>query len=205
MVSFRINYFPSLGEQMAHLFNRNVLLGVSGGIAAYKSAELVRQLQELGASVRVIMTRGAQEFITPLTLQALSGNPVHTELLDEHAELGMGHIELARWADLLLIAPATANTLAKLAHGLADDPLGCVALALRPEAKVLVAAAMNGSMWRHPATVANVATLTAWGAEFIGPDEGLLSCGYEGIGRLWPVDEIANRALELLGLEQAND
>ena len=114
-------------------------------------------------------------------------------------------IRAADEADLMLIAPATANTLAKLAHGLADDALGCVALALRPEAKVLVAPAMNGSMWRHPATVANVATLTARGAEFVGPDDGLLSCGYEGIGRLWPVDGIANRALELLGLEQAND
>ena len=106
---------------------------------------------------------------------------------------------------MLLIAPATANTVAKLAHGLADDALGCVALALRPEAKVLVAPAMNGSMWRHPATVANVATLTKRGAEFVGPDEGLLSCGYDGIGRLWPVDGIAGRALELLGLEQSND
>ena len=106
---------------MAHLFNRNVLLGVSGGIAAYKSAELIRQLQERGASVRVIMTRGAQEFITPLTLQALSGNPVYTELLDERAELGMGHIELARWADLLLIAPATADLIARLSAGGADD------------------------------------------------------------------------------------
>ncbi len=102
---------------MAHLLNRNVLLGVSGGIAAYKSAELVRQLQELGANVRVVMTRGAREFITPLTLQALSGNPVHTELLDEEAEMGMGHIELARWADLLLIAPATADLMARLAAG----------------------------------------------------------------------------------------
>jgi phosphopantothenoylcysteine synthetase/decarboxylase len=106
---------------------------------------------------------------------------------------------------LLLIAPATANTMAKLAHGLADDALGCVALALRPEAKVLIAPAMNGSMWRHPATVDNVATLRARGSEFAGPDDGLLSCGYVGIGRLWPVDGIASRALELLGLEQAND
>lgn len=114
---------------MAHLFNRNILLGVSGGIAAYKSAELVRQLQELGASVRVIMTRGAQEFITPLTLQALSGHPVHTDLLDAEAEQGMGHIELARWADLLLIAPATADILARLASGRADDLLTAAALA----------------------------------------------------------------------------
>ncbi|HAN69830.1 MAG TPA: bifunctional 4'-phosphopantothenoylcysteine decarboxylase/phosphopantothenoylcysteine synthetase, partial [Halieaceae bacterium] len=114
---------------MAHLFNRNVVLGVSGGIAAYKSAELVRQLKERGADVRVVMTRGAQEFITPLTLQALSGNPVHTELLDTEAELGMGHIELARWADLLIIAPATADLIARLASGRADDLLTTVALA----------------------------------------------------------------------------
>ena len=114
---------------MAHLFNRNVLLGVSGGIAAYKSAQLIRDLQERGATVRVIMTHGAQEFITPLTLQALSGNPVHTELLDERAEQGMGHIELARWADLLLIAPATADLIARLSIGRADDLLSTVALA----------------------------------------------------------------------------
>lgn len=114
---------------MAHLFKRNVLLGVTGGIAAYKSAELIRQLQLLGANVRVIMTHGAREFITPLTLQALSGNPVHTELLDEQAEQGMGHIELARWADLLLIAPATADLLARLATGRADDLLTTTALA----------------------------------------------------------------------------
>ena len=126
---------------MGHLFNRNVLLGVSGGIAAYKSAELVRQLQERGANVRVIMTRGAQAFITPLTLQALSGKPVHTELLDEKAEQGMGHIELARWADLLLIAPATADLIARLAAGRGDDLLTTVALAC--PAPLMLAPAMN--------------------------------------------------------------
>ncbi|MCB1841401.1 MAG: bifunctional 4'-phosphopantothenoylcysteine decarboxylase/phosphopantothenoylcysteine synthetase, partial [Halioglobus sp.] len=129
---------------MAHLFNRNVLLGVSGGIAAYKSAELVRQLAERGASVRVIMTHGAREFITPLTLQALSGNPVHTELLDSEAELGMGHIELARWADLLLVAPATADLLARLSSGRADDLLTTVALAT--PAPLMLAPAMNQQM-----------------------------------------------------------
>ena len=122
-LSTPFDYFPCSGPAMAHLFNRNVVVGISGGIAAYKSAELVRQLQEMGASVRVIMTRGAREFITPLTLQALSGNPVHTELLDTEAELGMSHIELARWADLLLIAPVTADLLARLAAGRADDLL----------------------------------------------------------------------------------
>ena len=130
---------------MAHLFNRNVLLGVSGGIAAYKSAELTRQLLELGANVRVIMTRGAQEFITPLTLQALSGNPVHTELLDAEAELGMSHIELARWADLLLVAPATADLLARLAAGRADDLLTTVALATAAPLLLAPATALSRS------------------------------------------------------------
>ena len=138
---------------MAHLFNRNVLLGVSGGIAAYKSAELTRQLLELGANVRVIMTRGAQEFITPLTLQALSGNPVHTELLDAEAELGMSHIELARWADVVLIAPATAEVMARIVSGGAPDLLTTICLAT--EAPLALAPAMNHVMWNNPATQAN--------------------------------------------------
>ncbi|HEY7776258.1 MAG TPA: flavoprotein, partial [Kineobactrum sp.] len=152
---------------MAHLFNRNIVLGISGGIAAYKSAELVRQLKQLGADVRVIMTRGAREFITPLTLQALSGQPVHTDLLDVEAELGMGHIELARWADLLLIAPATADLLARLAAGRADDLLTTVALATA--APKLLAPAMNQQMWRDPATGANIATLQSRGMHLVGP------------------------------------
>ena len=167
---------------MAHLFNRNVLLGVSGGIAAYKSAELTRQLLELGANVRVIMTRGAQEFITPLTLQALSGNPVHTELLDAEAELGMSHIELARWADLLLVAPATADLLARLASGRADDLLTTVALATA--APLLLAPAMNQQMWRDKATAANVATLCARGCKLVGPASGEQACGDIGPGRM---------------------
>ncbi|MEE4144176.1 MAG: bifunctional phosphopantothenoylcysteine decarboxylase/phosphopantothenate--cysteine ligase CoaBC [Halieaceae bacterium] len=167
---------------MAHLFNRNVLLGVSGGIAAYKSAELIRQLQELGASVRVIMTRGAQEFITPLTLQALSGNPVHTDLLDAEAELGMSHIELARWADLVLVAPATADLLARLAAGRADDLLTTVALATA--APLLLAPAMNQQMWRGKATAANVATLCARGCALVGPASGEQACGDIGPGRM---------------------
>src|SRR5210317_2025366 len=141
---------------MAHLFNRNVLVGISGGIAAYKSAELVRLLIQQGATARVIMTRGAMEFITPLTLQALSGNPVHTELLDAEAEQGMSHIELARWADLLLIAPATADLIARLAAGRADDLLTTVTLAT--SAPLLLAPAMNQQMWKDPATAANMAT-----------------------------------------------
>ncbi len=180
---------------MAHLFNRNVLLGVSGGIAAYKSAELVRQLQERGATVRVIMTRGAQEFITPLTLQALSGHPVHTELLDEEAERGMGHIELARWADLLLIAPATADLLARLAHGRADDLLTTVALATA--APVLLAPAMNQQMWRDPATAANLEILLERGFRSVGPASGEQACGDVGPGRMEQPEQIAERAASL--------
>jgi phosphopantothenoylcysteine decarboxylase/phosphopantothenate--cysteine ligase len=177
---------------MAHLFNRNVLLGVSGGIAAYKSAELVRELQERGANVRVIMTRGAQEFITPLTLQALSGQPVHTQLLDAEAELGMGHIELARWADLLLIAPATADLIARLAAGRADDLLTTVALATA--APKLIAPAMNQQMWRDQATLDNVAKLTSRDIAFIGPAEGEQACGDVGPGRMEQPEKIAATA-----------
>ncbi len=167
---------------MAHLFNRNVLVGVSGGIAAYKSAELVRQLRQLGATVRVIMTRGAREFITELTLQALSGNQVHTELLDTEAELGMSHIELARWADVLVVAPATADLLARLAAGRADDLLTTVALATA--APLLLAPAMNQQMWRDQATAANVATLAARGHTLVGPASGEQACGDVGPGRM---------------------
>ena len=180
---------------MAHLFNRNVLLGVSGGIAAYKSAELVRQLQERGANVRVIMTHGAQEFITPLTLQALSGNPVHTELLDADAELGMGHIELARWADLLLIAPATADLIARLSAGRADDLLTTVALATA--APQLLAPAMNQQMWVDPATIANTARLSDRGVQMVGPAAGQQACGDVGPGRMEEPQLIADAAANL--------
>jgi phosphopantothenoylcysteine decarboxylase/phosphopantothenate--cysteine ligase len=189
------SYFPNLGGQMAHLFNRNVLLGVSGGIAAYKSAELVRQLQERGANVRVIMTHGAQEFITPLTLQALSGNPVHTELLDADAELGMGHIELARWADLLLIAPATADLIARLSAGRADDLLTTVALATA--APQLLAPAMNQQMWKGPATIANTARLLDRGVQMVGPAAGQQACGDVGPGRMEEPQLIADAAANL--------
>jgi phosphopantothenoylcysteine decarboxylase/phosphopantothenate--cysteine ligase len=174
---------------MAHLFNRNVLLGISGGIAAYKSAELVRQLQELGANVRVIMTRGAMEFITPLTLQALSGNPVHTELLDTEAELGMSHIELARWADALVVAPATADLLARLAAGRADDLLTTVYLAT--SAPILLAPAMNQQMWKDAATARNVCVLADRGVELIGPASGEQACGDVGPGRMEDPADIA--------------
>ena len=180
---------------MAHLFNRNVLLGVSGGIAAYKSAELVRQLQERGASVRVIMTHGAQEFITPLTLQALSGNPVHTDLLDTEAEQGMGHIELARWADLLLIAPATADLIARLSGGRADDLLTTVALATA--APLMLAPAMNQQMWRDPATTANIEIMCDRGVHLVGPAAGEQACGDIGPGRMEEPPLIADAAEKL--------
>jgi phosphopantothenoylcysteine decarboxylase/phosphopantothenate--cysteine ligase len=185
---------------MAHLFNRNVLLGVSGGIAAYKSAELVRALRERGANVRVIMTRGAQEFITPLTLQALSGHPVHTELLDERAELGMGHIELARWADLLLIAPATADLIARLSVGRADDLLTTVALATA--APKLLAPAMNQQMWKDTATEANIRTMLERGTQFVGPAAGQQACGDIGLGRMEEPAAIAEAAASLFATGQ---
>lgn len=175
-------YFPCRAPPMGHLFNRRILLAVCGGIAAYKAAEVVRGLQEQGAEVRVLMTRGASEFITPLTLQALSGHAVYRDLLDEEAERGMGHIELARWADLLLIAPATADCLARLAGGRADDLLGAVQLAT--PAPVLLAPAMNQQMWRDAATDANVMTLRARGFRLVGPEAGEQACGDVGTGRM---------------------
>jgi len=171
---------------------RSVVLGVTGSIAAYKSAELASLLVKQGHEVFVVMTQDATEFITPLTLQTLSKNPVTTSFYDEKENWRPGHIALADRASLLLIAPATANVIAELAHGLANHPLTAIALATR--APILLAPAMNGKMWEHPATQENVETLKARGVEFIGPEEGMLACGYEGIGRLWKVDEIAFRA-----------
>ncbi|HJH08328.1 MAG TPA: bifunctional phosphopantothenoylcysteine decarboxylase/phosphopantothenate--cysteine ligase CoaBC [Psychrobacter pasteurii] len=167
-----------------------IVLAITGGIAAYKSALLARLLVKEGFEVRVIMTQGAQQFITPLTLQALTGNEVHTELLDTHAELGMGHIELAKWADLVLIAPASANTLARLAMGMADDLLATVCLATT--APVMVAPAMNQQMWAHPAVQLNVQTLSDMGYEMVEPDSGVQACGDVGAGRL-PEPEILLR------------
>jgi phosphopantothenoylcysteine decarboxylase len=174
----------------------NIVLGVTGSIAAFKAAEIASRLTKEGCDVHVVLTADAQRFITPVTFKPLSRNPVVTDLYDETEGWQPTHIKLADEADLLLIAPATANTLAKLALGLANDALSCIALALNPKAKVLLAPAMNGKMWLHPATQQNVAILKARGAEFIGPDEGLLSCGYEGIGRLWPVEKVVQRVLE---------
>src|SRR6266496_6292549 len=177
---------------------KNIVLGVTGSIAAHKAADLTSRLTKQGADVNVVMTADALRFITPLAFQTLSRHPVVTDLYDEEEGWKPTHIRLADEADLLLIAPATANNIAKLAGGLADDALTCIALALNTKAKVLLAPAMNGKMWLHPATRANVATLKSRGAEFIGPEEGMLSCGYEGLGRLWEVEKIAARALELL-------
>jgi phosphopantothenoylcysteine synthetase/decarboxylase len=177
---------------------KNIVLGVTGSIAAHKAADLARLLTKQKCSVRVVMTADAQRFITSLPFKVLARHPVVTDLYDEEEGWKPAHIEIADEADLLLIAPATANVIAKLAHGIADDALTCVALALNPKAKILMAPAMNGKMWLHTATQENVKTLKARGAEFVGPDEGMLSCGYEGIGRLWPVEAIAERALKLL-------
>lgn len=175
---------------------KTVILGVTGSIAAYKSAELASLLVKQGHDVFVVMTPDATEFITPLTLQTLSKNPVATSFYNEKENWRPGHIELADRADLILVAPATAHVLAELAHGFAGHPLTAIALATR--APMLLAPAMNGKMWEHPATQANVETLKARGADVIGPEEGMLACGYEGTGRLWKVEEIAFRAEFLL-------
>ncbi len=178
--------------------SKNIVLGVTGSIAAYKAADLASLLTRQGCDVHVVMTVDALRFITPLAFKVLSRHPVITDLFEEEESWQPTHIKLADEADLLLIAPATANTMAKLAYGVANDALSCIALALAPKARTLIAPAMNGKMWLHPATRQNTATLKARGVEFIGPEEGLLSCGYEGLGRLWPVDKVAQRALELL-------
>jgi len=167
-----------------------VLLGVSGGIAACKAADLVRRLRDAGAEVRVVLTPNAARFVTPLTFQALSGQPVRSDLWDESAEAGMGHIELARWADEMLIAPASADLIARLAHGLADDLL--TTLCLATEAPLRIAPAMNRQMWAHPATRANLATLRERGVAVIGPASGAQACGETGEGRLQePLDIVS--------------
>lgn len=171
---------------MQDFANKKIVLGICGGIAAYKSAHLVRELIRLGAEVRVVMTESAQQFISPLTFQALSGYEVRTKLFDYEAERAMGHIELARWADYLLIAPASANCLAKMAHGLADDLL--TTLYLVAEMPVIVCPAMNRSMWTHSATQENCEKLRQRGVVFSGPEDGSQACGEQGFGRLSEVD-----------------
>ena len=179
---------------------KSIVLGITGSIAAYKSAELASLLVKQGHQVFVVMTQDAIEFISPLTLRTLSKNPVTTSFFDEKESWQPGHIELADRANLLLIAPATAHIMAELAHGLANHPLAAIALATR--ASILLAPAMNGKMWSHPATMENVEKLKSRGVEFIGPEEGMLACGYEGLGRLWKVEDIAFRAEFLLARQE---
>ena len=187
--------FGLSGRLMSSLSNKRIILGVTGGIAAYKSAEIIRRLQDQGAEVRVVMTPAASEFIRPLTMQALSGYPVHTNLLDSEAEAGMGHIELARWADLLLIAPASADFIANMVHGRADSLLSAVHLAT--PAKVAVAPAMNQAMWNHPASLANIAVLRERGVTLIGPEDGLQACGDIGPGRMEQPDGVVSSVSRL--------
>jgi len=176
-----------------------IVLGVTGSIAAHKAIDITSQLTKQGADVHVVMTADALRFVTPLPFKTLSRHPVVTDLYDEEEGWKPTHITLADEANLLLIAPATANLIAKLAHGIADDALTCIALALSPAAKMVIAPAMNGKMWQHAATQANVAALRARGVEFVGPDSGMLSCGYEGLGRLVPVEQITKHVQQLLG------
>jgi phosphopantothenoylcysteine decarboxylase len=191
--SMRRTMFPFPNHRRSSM---TIVLGITASIAAYKAADLASQLRKAGCDVHVVMTHGAAKFITALTLQTLSRNPVTTDIFDEKAGWQPGHIDLADRADLLLIAPASADILAKLAHGFADEALTAIALATK--APLLVAPAMNGKMWLHPATQNNVTVLRGRGVEFIGPEEGMLACGYEGIGRLWPAQEIADKALAML-------
>lgn len=180
---------------MTSLANKQILLGVTGGIAAYKSADLVRRLQDAGASVQVVMTPAAQEFITPLTLQALSGNPVHTQLLDPEAEAGMGHIQLARWADLVLIAPATADFMARLTQGMGNDLLTSICLATA--APIALAPAMNQGMWHNQATQTNLDTLIKRKIHIFGPAEGGQACGDVGPGRMLEPLQLVDAAARL--------
>lgn len=179
---------------MPKLVGKNIVLGVTGGIAAYKTPELVRRLKEQGANIRVVMTSGAQAFVTPLSLQAVSGNSVSDDLLDRDAELAMGHIELAKWADLLLIAPASANTMAKLAHGMANDLLSTIALATA--APIAVAPAMNQQMWHSKPTQANLDMLKSFGMHIWGPGAGEQACGDVGLGRMLDVDDLVTLTTE---------
>ncbi len=174
-----------------NLHQRRILLGVSGGIAAYKAAELTRLLIKAGADVQVVMTAGAEAFITPLTLQALSGKAVRSSLFDLQAEQAMSHIELARWAELVLIAPASADIMARLANGLADDLLATLCLATA--APLLLAPAMNQQMWQHPATRHNTDILVERGVGMLGPDSGDQACGEHGPGRMLEPEEIVER------------
>ncbi len=188
-----------LGPYSGPMNGKRIVLGVTGGIAAYKSPDLVRRLVERGAQVQVVMTSGAREFVTPLTFQAVSGREVRSELWDSAAEAAMSHIELARWADLVLVAPATADFLAQLAHGLAGSLLGTLCLATA--APVAVAPAMNQQMWANPATAANVALLRARGVQVLGPGVGSQACGETGEGRMLEPVALADAAMALLPVQ----
>jgi phosphopantothenoylcysteine decarboxylase/phosphopantothenoylcysteine decarboxylase/phosphopantothenate--cysteine ligase len=177
----------------------NILLGITGSIAAYKAADLASQLVKAGHEVHVVMTRTATEFITPLTLQVLTRQPVLVSLEDEKQSWKPGHIELADQAELFLVAPASADALGNFANGLAPDPLSSCYLALPRTTPVLIAPAMNGKMWQHPATQRNVARLSEDGVRFIGPDSGDLACGYQGIGRMASVEEILEAVAAMKG------
>ncbi len=174
-----------------------ILLGITGSIAAYKAADITSRLVKASHDVHVLMTPAATKFIAPLTLQTLSRHPVVTSVFDEQEGWCPNHIELADRANLLLVAPATADSIARLSLGLADDVISTLALVLR--APILIAPAMNGKMWEHPVTQEHVARLRERGVHFIGPESGMLACGYEGAGRLWDVEKIVERALELIG------
>jgi phosphopantothenoylcysteine decarboxylase len=179
---------------------RTVILGITGSIAAYKAADLASKLKKTGYDVYCVMTRDATQFITPLTLQTLSQHPVTVDLFEAgEGEWRPSHLAVADTAAMMVIAPATANVIAKLAHGIADDALTTIALALQPDAKLLIAPAMNGKMWSHPAAQDNVKILQSRGVAFIGPEKGLLACGYEGLGRLWDVDKIVQQIGVTLG------
>ena len=184
---------------MHRLTNKRILLGVTGSIAAYKSADLIRRLRDAGADVQVVMTRGAEAFITPLTLQALSGHPVRQNLLDTEAEAGMGHIELARWADAIMVAPASADFMARLALGRADDLLTAVCLA--GDIPLTLAPAMNGRMWHDRATVDNAKKLSNRGILLFGPDSGEQACGEVGQGRMREVDLLVNDLADIFQVE----
>ena len=182
------------------LAHKRILLGVTGGIAAYKSVDLTRRLREAGAETQVAMTPAATAFVTPLTFQAVSGRPVRTELLDANAEAGMGHIELARWADLILIAPASADFIARLAHGLANDLLSTLCLATdRP---IALAPAMNRLMWQNPATQDNCRLLARRGITLWGPGVGEQACGEIGAGRMLEPLELRNLVVQMLGVRE---
>ena len=197
MIDVIIATFLIKANAMTH---PKILLAITGGISAYKSAILARLLMKAGCSVRVMMTDGACEFITPLSLQALTGNEVHTKLLDDEAERGMGHIELAKWADMVVIAPASANTIGKLAHGLADNLVTTVALATT--APIVIAPAMNQAMYAHAIVQDNLAKLTRFGYTVLTPDSGEQACGDVGAGRLPEPDDLCERILTLLAKRQ---